>query len=294
MSAPELTATPAVTPDQPGVLGRAWRLPNLLKVGLVGLVIVLAFTLLGDSISGFDAAKQSLADRLASPLTDGHLLGTDKLGRDLFARVLAGFRWSLPVGFLAACLAALIGTTVGVIAGWSEGWVRTVLTRLIELGISFPYFVLATVVIAVVGKGFWTLILVLGLVAWISMARVTYAETRAVKEREYVLAAQLMGLSNLRIVRTYVLRGLRHRIMVMFAFMFADLLVAEAALSFLGIGAPIGEPSWGNMLFTARENIFDAPWLMWAPAGAVVLAVLTANFIGDGLNEHWNVGIEQE
>jgi peptide/nickel transport system permease protein len=293
MSAPNVTAAD-LDVRRPSLRERVARLPNLLLVGLVGLAILIVCTVFTDSLTGFDAAKQSLATRLAPPFTDGHLLGTDKLGRDLLARVLAGFRWSLPVGFIAALIATTIGTAVGIAAGWNEKWIRTTLVRLIDLGISFPYFVLATAVIAVVGKGFWTLVVVLGLVAWVSMARVIYAETRALKEREYILAARLIGLSTWRIVFTYVLRGLRHRIMVMFAFVFADLLVAEAALSFLGIGAPLGSASWGTMLFSARENIFTAPWLLWAPALAVVLAVVTANFIGDGLNDYWNVGIEQE
>jgi peptide/nickel transport system permease protein len=293
MIAPSAAAGAAALP-RPSLAQRVRGLPNLLLIGLLGLVALVICTAFTDALAGFDAEAQSLSERLLPPLTDGHLLGTDKLGRDLFARVLHGFRWSLPVGFLAAVIATLLGTVIGVSAGWSENWVRTALTRLIDLGISFPYFVLATAVIAIVGRGFWTLVLVLGLVAWVSMARVIYAETRALKEREYILAARLMGVAPLRIVATYVLRGLRHRIMVMFAFVFADLLVAEAALSFLGIGAPVGTPSWGNMLFTARENIFSAPWMLWAPALAVVLAVVTANFIGDGLNDHWSVGIEQE
>ncbi len=269
-------------------------MPTLLVVGLVGLAIVTVVMLAGEQLAGFPAGKQSLPDRLLGPLTGGHLLGTDGLGRDVFARVSAGFRWSLPVGFLAATMATTIGTVVGIAAGWSEGLIRTLVTRLTDMAISFPYFVLASAIIAVVGRGFMTLIVVLGSVAWVSVARVIYAETRALKEREYILAARLLGVPAHRILLTYVLRGLRARVLVMFAFLFADLLVAEAALSYLGIGAPVGAPSWGNMLFSARESIFTAPWLLWAPAAAVVLAVITANMLGDGLNQRWNVGLEHE
>jgi peptide/nickel transport system permease protein len=293
MSAPDAAAGTSTGASR-GLVERTRRLPNLLVVGLVGLVLIVVFTAFGDALAGFEAGEQSLGDRLLPPFTNGHLLGTDEVGRDLFARVLAGFRWSLPVGFLSAALATVIGTVIGVVAGWSSGIVRSALIRLIDVGISFPYYVLAAVVIALIGKGFVTLILVLGLIAWISIARVVYAETRALKEREYILAARLLGVPPWRVIATYLLRGLRARILVMFAFVFADLLVAEAALSFLGIGAPIGEPSWGNMLFTAREGIFEAPWLLWAPAGAVILAVLTANLLGDGLNDYWDVGVEQE
>ncbi|MFA9432024.1 ABC transporter permease [Egicoccus sp. AB-alg2] len=268
--------------------------PAMLVVGAIGLFILVAIFLFGEQIAGYTSTHQALTDRLLPPMTDGHLLGTDQLGRDVFARVAAGFRWSLPVGFLAATMATTIGTILGVAAGWSEGIVRNVITRVIDMAISFPYFVLATAIIAVVGRGFTTLIIVLGSVAWVSVARVVYAETRALKEREYILAARLIGVPPARILFTYVLRGLRARVTVMFAFLFADLLVAEAALSYLGIGAPVGAPSWGNMLFAARDGIFTAPWLLWGPAAAVVLAVITANMLGDGLNQRWNVGVEQE
>jgi len=123
---------------------------------------------------------------------------------------------------------------------------------------------------------------------------VVYAETRKIKEREYVLAARLMGASGLRIIVTYVLRGLRPTLVVMAAFIFADLLVADAGLSFLGLGAPLGEPSWGNMLADSRLNLFDAPWMMYGPAAAVVLTVLTANLIGDGLLQRWGRGTHQQ
>ena len=212
----------------------------------------------------------------------------------MLARVADGFAWSLPVGLIATTIAASLGTLIGVAAGWSEGWVRSVLSRFMEMAISFPYLVLAVAIISVTGRGFWSLTLVLGLVSWISFARVIYVETRAIKKREYVVAARLMGLRPIRIISTYVLRGLRHTIAVMFAFIFADLLVAEAGLSFLGVGASLGEPSWGNMLSASREHLFTAPWLMYAPAGAVVLTVLTANLLGDGLIQYWGKGTTQQ
>ena len=278
-----------------GALGRAYRkVPGLLVAGGIGLVIVVVLTFWGTDLAGFEPGKQSLGDRLLQPGTDGHLLGTDRLGRDVFAQVAAGFTWSIPVGLISTTIAATLGTLVGVIAGWSEGWVRSALTRFMDMAISFPYLVLAVAVIAVTGHGFWALTLILGLVAWVSFARVIYAETQRIKQREYVLAARLLGLSTPRIVATYVMRGLRHTIAVMYAFIFADLLVAEAGLSFLGVGAPLGEPSWGNMLAASREQLFVAPWLMYGPAAAVVLAVLTANLLGDGLIQHWGRGTRQQ
>ena len=288
------------TNDQPaGISRRILRtsrtaMPGLLVAGLGGLVIVVVLTIWGQQISGFDPGKQDLRARLLGPMTDGHLLGTDKLGKDVFSRVAAGFRWSIPVGLLATAIAATIGTTIGVIAGWNEGWLRSALSRFMEVAISFPYLVLAVAVISVAGRGFISLSLTLGLVAWVSFARVVFAETRKIKQREYVLAARLMGVPSLRIILTYVLRGLRPTLVVMMAFIFADLLVAEAGLSFLGLGAPLGDPSWGNMLADSRLNLFDAPWMMYGPAAAVVLTVLTANLIGDGLLQRWGRGTHQQ
>lgn len=270
------------------------RVPGLLVAGIIGVLLTIVLTVWGQQLSGFDVAKQSLSQRLLSPFSGGHLLGTDKLGRDMFARVAAGFRWSVPVGLMSTSIAAALGVLVGVLAGWNERWIRSVLARFMDVAISFPYLVLAVAVIAITGHGFWALALVLGLVSWVSFARVIYAETQRIKRREYVLAARLMGLRPSRILMTYVLRGLRQTIAVMYAFVFADLLVAEAGLSFLGVGAPLGEPSWGNMLAASREHLFTAPWLMYGPAAAVVLVVLSANLVGDGLIQHWGRGTAQQ
>lgn len=290
-----IDATPAPRP----VLSARLRLrlrntEALLVIGAIGVVTIAALTLFGEQLVGFTADAQDLRARLLPPGTEGHVLGTDRLGRDVLARSLGGFRWSLPVGLLATLIAATLGTVIGVTAAWAGGWVRTALNRFIELAISFPYFVLAVAIIAVVGRGFLTLAIVLGAVSWMSYARVMYAETLKLMSLEYVLAARLMGISSLRIIVTYILRGLRARLIVMSAFVFADLLVAEAAISFLGIGAPVGAPSWGNLLSSARETLFIAPWLLVGPAGAVILVVLTANILGDGLNNRWNVGVHQE
>ena len=279
--------------DMPGLSRRLLplpRLPGLLALGLAGLALTVLLTAFGVRVSGFDPAAQAPAQRLLPPGTGGHLLGTDQLGRDVFSRVAAGFRWSVSVGVLATCIAGLAGTASGVLAGWNEGWPRSVLTRLRDTAIAFPYLVLATAVIAVSGHGFRALVLILGLGAWVAFARVVYAETQSIKRREYVLAARLLGIPVPRILLTYVLRGLRPTLLVVAAFVFADLLVAEASLSFLGVGAPLGSASWGNMLAAAREYVFTAPWLLYAPAGAVVLVVMTANLIGDGLSRRWGTG----
>jgi peptide/nickel transport system permease protein len=259
------------------------RAPGLLLAGAAGLAVVVACAAAGPALAGFDPGHVATADRLLPPGTGGHRLGTDQLGRDVLARTLAAFRWSLSVGLAALSIGGAAGTAIGLAAGWHEGWPRAVLSRAMETAIAFPALVLALAVIAAAGHGFWTLVLVLGLVNWVVFARVVLAETQAIKRREYVLAARLLGLGDARVVLGPVMRALRPTLLVVSAFAFADLLVAEASLSFLGVGAPLGTPSWGSMLAESRQHAFTAPWLLYAPAAAVVLAVLTANLLGDGL-----------
>ena len=275
---------------------RAPRLgaPALLLAGGVGLVVVAVCTALGPALAGFDPGNVATAQRLLPPGSAGHRLGTDQLGRDVLARTLAGFRWSLAVALGASLLAAVVGIAVGVAAGWNEGWPRAALGRLVETSLAFPYLVLAVAVIAVAGHGYWALVAILGLVNWVTFARVVSAETQAVKRREYVLAARLLGLGTARVLSGPVLRALRPTLLVVWAFAVADLLVAEASLSFLGVGAPLGAPSWGNMLADARRYLFTAPWLLYAPAAAVVLTVMTANLVGDGLAQLWGAGARAE
>lgn len=265
--------------------GRARRpLGPLLALGL-GLAVILALVaVFATALAPADPYATDLPDRLRAPGTAGHLLGTDQLGRDLLSRVLAGFPWSLGIGLVSTVVGAATGTVIGLVAGWSTGWPRIVLTRLVDLAISFPYLVAAIAIVALVGRGFWPLALTLGLVSWPIYARVVYAETLGLRTREYVLAARLVGASSPRILLTHVLPGLRPTLQVLCAFQFADMLVAESGLSFLGLGAPLGTPTWGNMLADSRGYLVDAPWLLLAPAAAIVLAVVAANLVGDGLS----------
>ncbi|MFL6118433.1 dipeptide/oligopeptide/nickel ABC transporter permease/ATP-binding protein [Actinophytocola sp.] len=221
-----------------------------------------------------------LPHRLAAPDWPSHLLGTDQLGRDVLSRVLAGFPWSLGISLVATIVGAAIGTLVGLLAGWRTGWSRAVLTRLIDLMIAFPYLVVAVVVVALAGHGFWPLALTLGLVTWPSYARVTYAETLSVRTRPYVLVARLTGAASARILVTHVLPALGATLRVLCALQFAEVIIAESGLSFLGLGAPLGTPTWGNMLADSRAHLVDAPWLLLGPGIAIVLAVTAANLVG--------------
>lgn len=253
-----------------------------LIVGGVLAVLLVGGTIGAITVGHITPVHTDITARLLGMGKRGHLLGTDDLGRDLLRWTIAGFAWSASVSAVGACMVAVIGVVFGVAAGAVGGAVRATCSRIIDICLSLPYLVIAVAIMAAVGRGFWPLSITLGAVSWPIFARVIYAETRGLMQREYVRAARLLGSSALRIVVIHVLPGVRNTIMVMWAFIFADLLVAESGLSFLGIGAPLGSPSLGNMLADGRNYLVTAPRMVLVPAVVIVLAVTAANLIGDG------------
>lgn len=262
-----------------------FRRPNVsLTFGLILAVIVvgggLALLVFGD----IDPYKPNLPDRLLTPGTAGYPLGTDELGRDVFSRTISGLRWTVSVGLVSSMIVMIVGTTIGVIAGSQEGILRTIMVRGIDMALAFPYLVLAVTIMAVVGRGFWPMSLTLGIVSWPLVARVVYAETMGLMKRDFILASKLIGDSRIRTIFIHVLPGIKNSLLVIGAFMFADLVIAESGLSFLGIGVPLGESSVGSMLADGREYMAAAPYLLLVPGITIVVMVLAANLIGDGLS----------
>ena len=219
-------------------------------------------------------------------MATGHLLGTDQLGRDVLARLLHGLRWSLVAALGATLIAFAIGTILGLVAARSHSLLGTVIRQVTAFAQSFPVFVLAVSLVAIVGNSLLTVVLVLGLVTWPVFCRVVQAEAASLYVREYVLAAEMLQMGRLRLYGRHVLPGLLPSLSVLVAFHFADMLIAESALSFLGIGAPLGSATWGNMLQESRAYLINAPWLLLVPAAAIVTLVITANLLGDGLRRH--------
>ncbi len=266
-----------------GILRRSNRPGIQLAVGGSLLLFIFILALLHRQLAAYDPLAGDILTRLKPLLTPGHLLGTDQLGRDILSRLLFGFPWSLGIALAATLIAMIVGTVAGLWAAWVPGWIRTFINRSADTIIAFPGLVIAICVIAVIGRGFWPLALTLGVLTWPFFARVVYAEALGLLQREYVLAAELFGVQGWRILIRHVLPGLRPTLMVMLAFHFADMLIAESALSFLGLGAPIQAPTWGNMLAESRQYLFLAPWMMLAPGGVIVLVVVTLNLLGDGI-----------
>jgi len=248
------------------------------------LFFTLAFlAIFGTFLQTSDPMQGDLLARFVPVGEGGYILGSDHLGRDLWSRVLDGLQWSTACALTANCINLTIGTTLGLVAAEKPGWARTIINQVVYTFQSFPPLIVAIIVVVIIGQGFLPLVLTLGFLAWVVFMRVTYAEASSLYQREYVIAARLAGVNRWAIMFGHVLPGIRASLFVVFAFHFAGLLIAESALSFLGIGAPLGVPTWGNMLAESRQYLFKAPWMLMVPAGAIVLAVVTMNLVGDGI-----------
>jgi peptide/nickel transport system permease protein len=262
-------------------------LPRLGPVGLwlgailCGALVLAALWLWLDPIEGTN--RGSLLRRFRAPGVDGYLLGSDQLGRSVLLRAAAGIPWSIGIAAVATAIALTLGTLLGLVGAMSTGWPRAVVRNLVDTVIAFPSLVIAVVVIALVGRGFWPAALVLGLATWPIVARVVFAEAQSVLQRDYVTAAGFLGVSRVAILHAHVLPALRPTLLVMAAFTFADMLIIESALSFLGLGAPISVPTWGNMLADSRQFLANAPWMMMVPGACIAFAAVALNLLGDGV-----------
>ena len=248
---------------------------------LLGWVLLLA---LSGLLQTHDPQLGDLNERFSPAGTAGHLLGTDNLGRDLWSRVLSGLPWSVGVATVSCLVALLLGGTLGMCAAQYQGYARTMINQLVDATLSFPGLVAAIIIVTVAGRGFWPLSITLGLLSWPVFARVVYAESLRLLAQDYVTASRVMAVSTPRILLGHLLPGLRPVLAVVFTFHFADMLVAESALSFLGLGAPLGVPTWGALLQESRDFLIVAPWLMIVPAAAIALLVVSIHLLGDGLS----------
>ncbi|MCB2106984.1 MAG: ABC transporter permease [Rhodobacteraceae bacterium] len=283
----------AATLAVPNPLNYAERKSALAKLkNITNVELVIAFTLFtlvcfaaifGSFIQTHDPMQGDLMARFTPVGEKGYILGSDHLGRDLWSRAVAGLQWSMACALVANTINLLIGSTLGLLAAEREGWPRTIARQITDTLQSFPFLIVAIVVVVIIGHGFMPLVLTLGFLAWTVYMRVVYAEASSIYQRDYVKAARIAGVSRMRIMFTHVLPGVRASLFVVFAFHFAGLLMAESALSFLGIGAPLGVPTWGNILAESRQYLLRAPWMLMVPAGAIIISVITMNLIGDGI-----------
>jgi peptide/nickel transport system permease protein len=255
-----------------------------LRIGLV-LVTLAAFgAVAGPWLVAADPRAQDLALRLAGP-TLGHPLGLDELGRDMLARLVAGARVSMMVGVSVVSVSALLGLFVGGIAGYAGGWVDTILGRIIDVLMAFPGILLAIALVAAIGPSLRNVVIALATIGWVGYARLVRGQVLKAREFEYVQAARSLGASAPRILVRHVLPSAFPALLVQATLGMAGAIVAEASLSFLGLGVQPPTPSWGAMLDAGRSHLIDAPHLTIFPGLAIAMLVLGFNFLGDGLRD---------
>ena len=267
--------------------GKLWRTFKKNKTALVGSVIILtiiALALLAPWISPYDPLEQNIRSRLKPPSQE-HLLGTDEFGRDVLSRVLWGTRISLTVGILSIGLGLLIGTAMGTIAGYRGGIVGSMIMRLVDVLLSFPVLISGILVVAILGPGMEKLILTIGIVFVPRFARLAYGPTLAIKEREYVYSARVIGVGNLRMLSHYLFPNILGEVLVAGTLWVGTAILTEASLSFLGLGVSPPIPTWGNMIKTGVDRLTTAPWLSVFPGLSILASVLSINMIGDGLRD---------
>jgi peptide/nickel transport system permease protein len=257
-------------------------------LALAGLVLLALFVVCGlgaPKLAPYNPASIDLTQRLQGP-SASHLAGTDELGRDMLSRLMWGARLSLAISVSVVAVSLALGLAVGGLAGYLGGWVDVVLTTFaVNTFLALPGILLAIAFAAFLGPGFINLVLALAIGGWAGYARLTRAQVMSAREREYVDAARALGASGLRIFFRHILPNIVQPVLVQASIGMAGVILAEATLSFLGLGIPAPAPSWGSMLNDARLHLFDSPHLVLFPALAVAGAVLGFNFLGDALRD---------
>jgi peptide/nickel transport system permease protein len=265
---------------------RRFKRNRLALAGLVVLIILVGSAILAPVITTGSPNTADLRPEmsLVSPGMD-HFFGTDDAGRDWFTRSLYGARVSLMVGFFAMAISILIGTTVGCISGFFGGIVDTVMMRIVEVLLSLPLFFLILIAQSLLRPSMWNLTWVIGVTTWMNVSRIVRAETLSIKTTDYLEAANAIGVPPVRRMIRYVLPNIIGSIIVAATLSIAYAILTEAALSYLGLGVPLPDPSWGNMLQKGLTRLQTAPWLVLFPGLLISLTVLAFNFVGDGLRD---------
>jgi peptide/nickel transport system permease protein len=298
MAPGDLAAVPvleagAVAPAEPSALRASLRRLLRLKWGVASgivLLVLVAVTLLAPWVSPHDPVAVNIRHRLAPPAwmeggTTQHLLGTDQVGRDLLSRVIWGGRVSLLVGVAAVVTSASLGVLLGLGAGYAGGRADTVIMTILNVMLSFPFVLLALAVIAVLGPSLPNMILVLGAAGWPVYTRVVRAETQAIRERDFVVAGRALGMGHARIVFRQILPNLVSAITVIATLQVAQVIIAEAFLSFLGLGVQPPTPAWGNMLGEGRVYMLNSWWIAAFPGLAIFVTTLVINLMGNALRD---------
>ncbi len=277
----------ATPPGRRSFGGDVWRRLRRNRLAVVGLLVIGVLVVAAILAPLLSPYPPNAIDTAASrqPPSAAHWFGTDLLGRDLFTRVLYGAQTSLQVGIVAVLIATSIGVTAGAVAGYFGGKIDTVVMRVTDVFLAFPYLLLAIAVIVAVGRGKGTVIAVIGFLGWMAIARLFRSSVLSVKETEYVEAARAVGCSDLRIIVRHILPNAIQPVVVYATIFVGTAVLAEAALSFLGAGIVEPTAAWGLMVADGRRFLFSSPHMLFFPGAAIVVTVMAFVFVGDGLRD---------
>jgi len=264
-----------------------WRSFKRDKIGVIGAVMVLmllGISFFGNYFSPYDPLAMLDKQSFQYP-SSKHLMGTDRLGRDLFSRLIAGSRTSMLVSFGAVAIATILGVMIGLISGYFGGWIDSVTMRLLDILFAFPSLLLALAAVAVFGPNLVNLFLIIGVVYSARFARIVRGSVLSVKEKDFIEGVRSVGARDKTIISKFILPNVLSPIIVQATYNLSTAIMIEAALSFLGLGTQPPTPSWGHMLNESRAVMEEAPWLAVFPGLAIIFAVLAFNFLGDALRD---------
>ncbi|SDC30381.1 MULTISPECIES: nickel transporter permease [unclassified Candidatus Frackibacter] len=254
----------------------------MVGLGVIGLLVIIA--IFAPYIAPHDPLKVDLMNSLQPP-SDEFPLGTDRLGRGIFSRIIYGARISLRVGLITQSIALVIGITLGALAGYYGGWVDEIISYLINVFLAFPFLLFAIAIMATLGPGINNVFLALAIVSWPGLARIVRGQVMSIREEEYVEAVKSLGANDVRIIFKHLIPNCMAPIIVTVTLGVASAILSEAGLSFLGLGAQPPTPSWGLMLSGGRSFIRSNPGMMIYPGLAIMITVLGLNLFGDGLRD---------
>jgi peptide/nickel transport system permease protein len=265
------------------ILRRLGRHPSAVAGGTV-LVVVMLLTIFAPLIAPFDPLETFPRESRLGPSRD-HWLGTDQLGRDIWSRILWGGRVSLMLGLISVAIGGIAGTLLGICAGYFRGYIEIVIMQFIDILLAFPGFLLALAAVSVLGTGINNVMIAVGIALVPGFARVVRSSTLSIREMTYVESARVVGVGNLRIMRSYILPNVLAPIMVLATVDVGGAILTSAALSFLGLGAQPPKPEWGLMINEGRRFLRDAWWISTFPGVAIMISVIAINLIGDALRD---------
>ena len=270
--------------DRKIVLSRMKRNPFFL-IGFLLTFLVIVTAIVGPFLVTHDPLANDLYSKLLPPGTDGHLLGTDQLGRDIFSRIIVGARMSLIISFFVSMISVVVGGLLGLVSGYCGGAIDAVIMRLCDIILALPLIVVTIALVAVLGNTTPNLIIILSILGWVEFCKLTRNNVMVVKNMEFVSAIKILGGKRLRILLKEIFPNVTTTLIIQTSLKFGNVILTEASLSYLGQGIMQPTPSWGNMIADGRNYLAAYPWVCLVPGVALMISILGFNFLGDGLRD---------